>query len=54
MQPKLEVAAKDTAEMMIVIEKEQAEANEVQKVVAKDEVIATKQATEAQILKDDA
>jgi dynein heavy chain len=54
MQPKLEVAAKQTAEMMIIIAKEQEEANETQKIVAKDEIVATKQAQEAQVLKDDA
>ena len=46
-QPLLEVASKETAIMLIEIEKEQTAANETQKIVSAEEIIATKQAAEA-------
>ena len=54
MQPKLEAAAIETEKMMTKIEADKKEADETRAVVSVEEAIATKQAEEAQKLKNEA
>ena len=53
LQPKLVVAQQETAEMMVVIERETEEAMKVKAVVEVDEAAASKTAGEVQAVKDD-
>eukprot|EP01052_Picozoa_sp_SAG31_P052097 SAG31_NODE_12698_length_923_cov_1.514563_1_plen_205_part_10 len=53
LQPELVKAQTETAEMMVVIERESEEANKVKEVVSGEEAIANGKAAEVQAIKDD-
>ena len=53
LKPQLIVATKDTEELMVVIEKDQKEADETRIIVSKEEAEATKQANEATAIKEE-